>query len=89
LVRSGDPPDEPRTLRGGNRPAGKKKAHSEGLERPLGESMANLNPLKYCFHGQHSRPRASFRTLPGIRHKREVCAQCYEKIMAERTKKKK
>ncbi|HXM80669.1 MAG TPA: hypothetical protein VN929_01960 [Burkholderiales bacterium] len=51
--------------------------------------MANLNPLKYCFHGQHSRPRATFRTLPGIKHKREVCAQCYEKIMAERTKKKK
>ena len=51
--------------------------------------MANLNPLKYCFHGQHSRPRATFRTLPGIKHKREVCAQCYEKIMTERTKKKK
>ena len=27
--------------------------------------MSNSSPLKYCFHGQHSRPRDSFRTLPG------------------------
>lgn len=46
--------------------------------------MANLNPLKYCYHGQHSRPRALFRTLPGGGRKREVCAECYEKIMEER-----
>jgi hypothetical protein len=76
-------------MRGGNRPAGKKKRTVRTWSDHLGESMANLNPLKYCFHGQHSRPRATFRTLPGIKHKREVCAQCYEKIMAERTKKKK
>lgn len=51
--------------------------------------MTNLNPLKYCFHGQHSRPRATFRTLPGVRNKRAVCAECYEKIMADRRAKKK
>ena len=51
--------------------------------------MVNLNPLKYCFHGQHSRPRATFRTLPGVRNKRAVCAECYEKIMADRRAKKK
>ena len=38
--------------------------------------MSNLNPLKYCYHGQHSRPRATFRTLPGGERKREVCAEC-------------
>ena len=48
----------------------------------------NLNPLKYCFHGQHSRPRATFRTLPGVRNKRAVCAECYEKIIADRKQKK-
>jgi hypothetical protein len=46
--------------------------------------MTNLNPLKYCYHGQHSKPRSSFRTLPGGNRKREVCAECYEKIMADR-----
>ena len=50
--------------------------------------MSNLNPLKYCFHGQHSSPRAKFRTLPGIKQSREVCATCYDKIMAERKQKK-
>jgi hypothetical protein len=50
--------------------------------------MANLSPLKYCFHGQHSRPRATFRTLPGVKNKREVCAECFEKIMADRRQKK-
>jgi hypothetical protein len=49
--------------------------------------MANLNPLKYCFHGQHAKPRASFRTLPGTRTKRQVCAECYERIMADREQK--
>jgi hypothetical protein len=52
------------------------------------EPMANLNPLKYCFHGQHSKPRATFRTLPGVKNKRQVCAECYEKIMADRKRKK-
>lgn len=49
--------------------------------------LPNLNPLKYCFHGQHSKPRSSFRTLPGVKQTREVCAQCYEKIMADRKQK--
>ena len=46
--------------------------------------MTNLNPLKYCFHGQHSKPRATFRDLPASKVKRQVCADCYERIMAER-----
>ena len=50
--------------------------------------MPNLNPQKYCFHGQHSRPRAGFRTLPGVKQTRQVCAECYEKIMADRKRKK-
>jgi len=60
-----------------------------GLGTVLDQQMANLNPLKYCFHGQHSRPRATFRTLPGVKNKREVCAECFEKIMADRKQKKK
>ena len=46
--------------------------------------MPNLNPLKYCYHGQHAQPRAKFRALPGGQRKREVCAECYDKIMAVR-----
>ncbi|MEW6689219.1 MAG: hypothetical protein AB1452_09035 [Pseudomonadota bacterium] len=49
--------------------------------------MANLSPLKYCFHGQHSRPRDTFRRLPGVRNRREVCAECFAKIMADRKQK--
>lgn len=49
--------------------------------------MANLDPLKFCYHGQHSKPRAGFRVLPGGTRRREVCAECYEKIMADRKKK--
>jgi hypothetical protein len=60
-----------------------------GLGTVFDSLMANLNPLKYCFHGQHSRPRATFRTLPGVKNKREVCAECFEKIMADRKLKKK
>jgi hypothetical protein len=49
--------------------------------------MTNLDPLKFCYHGQHSKPRAGFRVLPGGTRRREVCAECYEKIMADRKKK--
>jgi hypothetical protein len=56
------------------------KASSE--EKPL--SMA----LKYCFHGQHSKPESTFRILPGTKQKRRVCADCYTKIMADRRSKK-
>ena len=49
--------------------------------------MTNLNPLKYCFHGQHSQPRITFRTLPG-KTRRQVCAECYAKIKADRLSKK-
>ena len=51
--------------------------------------MTNLNPMKYCFHGQHSRPRKTFRTLPGVKNRREVCAECYDRIMADRKQKSK
>jgi protein-arginine kinase activator protein McsA len=43
--------------------------------------MVNLNPLKYCFHCKHSEARAKFRMLPGGKVRREVCAECYEKIV--------
>jgi hypothetical protein len=46
--------------------------------------MGNPEPLKFCSHGQHAKPRAEFRTLPGVAGKREVCADCYRKIMAVR-----
>lgn len=52
------------------------------------ERMANLDPFKYCFHGQHSMPRATFRILPGVKNNRAVCAACYEKIMGDRKQKK-
>jgi hypothetical protein len=48
--------------------------------------VTNLDPLKYCFHGQHSQPRLTFRTLPG-KTRRQVCAVCYGKIAADRLKK--
>jgi len=50
--------------------------------------MGNLNPQKYCFHGQHSKLRANFRILPGVNETRVVCAECYEKIMTDRKEKK-
>jgi hypothetical protein len=50
--------------------------------------MTNLSPLKYCFHGQHSQPRATFRVLPGSRNNRAVCAVCYDRIMLDRKQKK-
>jgi len=49
-------------------------------------TVTNFSPLKYCFHGQHSQPRLTFRTLPG-KTRRQVCAECYGKIYADRMKK--
>ena len=46
-------------------------------------------PLKFCYHGQHYRPREQFKSLPGSTHRREVCADCYAKIMADRKEKRK
>ena len=43
--------------------------------------------LKYCFHGQHSKPESTFKLLPGTKQKRRVCAECYTKIMADRRSK--
>jgi len=54
----------------------------------IGQLMAILDPLKYCFQGQHCMPRAGFRLLPGLKAKRAVCAECYAKIMADRMHKK-
>jgi hypothetical protein len=50
-------------------------------------TVTNLNPLKYCFHGQHAKPRATFRILPGAKGERAVCAECYDEIVAERAQK--
>ena len=47
-------------------------------------AMGNLNPLKYCFYGKHSKPRATFRMFPGVENTREMCADCYEKVRARR-----
>ena len=46
--------------------------------------MGNLNPLKYCFYGKHSKPRATFRMLPGVENTREMCGDCYETLRASR-----
>ena len=71
--------------RGGRRPHG---GDARAGEEAAGKArLTNLNPLKYCFHGQHSQPRISFRTLPG-KTRRQVCAECYAKIKADRLKKK-
>ena len=44
--------------------------------------MGNLNPLKYCFRCQRSKPRKTFRTFPGDMSKRQLCVECYEKAAA-------
>ena len=49
--------------------------------------MANLNPLKYCFRCQTSKPRKSFRSSPGDTSKRQLCADCYEAMTARQQKK--
>jgi hypothetical protein len=51
--------------------------------------MALSNPLRFCYHGQHYRPREQFKALPGGTHRREVCADCYARIMADRKLKRK
>jgi hypothetical protein len=50
--------------------------------------MTTPKPLKYCYHGQHSKPAETFRFLPGSKTRRAVCAECYAKIIADRKKKK-
>lgn len=42
-------------------------------------------PLKYCYHGQHMQPAATFKARPGGR-RHMVCAKCYKLILAERRK---
>ena len=51
--------------------------------------MGNLNPLKYCFCGKHSKRRATFRMFPGVANTREVCAECFDRITAQRNEKRK
>lgn len=46
--------------------------------------MSTQGPLKFCMHGQHAKPRSQFRVLPGGERRREVCAECYAKIMSAR-----
>ena len=51
--------------------------------------MTLSNPLRFCYHGQHYRPRDQFKALPGGTHRREVCSDCYARIMADRKLKQK
>jgi len=60
--------------------------HGAGKQKDI--AVANLNPQKFCFHGQHAKPRATFRILPGAKLTRAVCAECYEKIMVDLKQKK-
>jgi len=55
---------------------------------PAAPTAATPSPLRYCYHGQHSKPRDSFKFLPGLKNKRAVCSDCYQKILADRKKKK-
>jgi hypothetical protein len=48
------------------------------------ETVVEKPLQKYCFHGQHSKPVEGFRTLPGSKQRRQVCADCYKKILTER-----
>ncbi|MGH8674379.1 MAG: hypothetical protein ACREVG_08730, partial [Burkholderiales bacterium] len=48
--------------------------------------MVNLNPLKYCFRCQRSKPRGTFRTFPGDTSKRKLCAECYDMMAATEQK---
>jgi hypothetical protein len=46
---------------------------------------------KWCHHGQHEAPADSFRSLPITnqdKRKRDVCQRCFDRVMAEREKKK-
>lgn len=42
------------------------------------------DPIRFCYHGHHMKPRNTFRPLPGVKPKREVCEECYAKIMKAR-----
>lgn len=44
---------------------------------------------RWCRHGNHEAPANTFRPLPGVKPRRDVCAGCYEKIMAARAEKRK
>lgn len=39
---------------------------------------------RFCRHGTHMAPSESFRPLPGVKPRREVCESCYAKIMEAR-----
>lgn len=39
---------------------------------------------RWCIHSRHMAPSEGFRPLPGLRARREVCADCYEKVMTAR-----
>ena len=55
--------------------------------KPTTTAASDSVALKYCFHGQHSKPESTFKLLPGTKQKRRVCAECYTKIMADRRSK--
>jgi hypothetical protein len=51
-----------------------------------GEKMSS-DTMRFCFHGRHIKPRSEFRSLPGVKPKREVCQSCYETVMRFRKEK--
>lgn len=44
----------------------------------------NHDTIRWCYHGSHMKPRDTFRPLPGVKPKREVCEECYKRIMEAR-----
>jgi hypothetical protein len=39
---------------------------------------------KWCVHGAHEAPADTFRPLPGVSPRRDVCQRCYDTIMQAR-----
>jgi hypothetical protein len=64
------------------------KSSQTVVETPKKQTtMLSHVPLKFCYHGQHSKPEDYFRILPGT-HKRAICLDCYAKIRADKKLKK-
>jgi hypothetical protein len=45
--------------------------------------VANLNPLKHCFRCGRSKPRRTFRSIAGSSDRRQMCAECFDRLAAE------
>jgi hypothetical protein len=44
----------------------------------------NYGAVRYCVHCRKIKSAAEFRPLPGLRARREVCAECFSKVMSAR-----